>query len=77
MSEYKPKILDVIGSAFIKAIVFPFYMNGQGLSHHHFPNKIGHNTLETNEADQHNETTFARFIIHFIVNGFLRVRQNA
>ena len=74
MAENWPKILDVIGAAFIKGILFPFYMNGQGLSHQHFPYKIGHNTLETNEANQHNETTFARFIIHFIVNGFLRVR---
>jgi hypothetical protein len=77
MSEYKPKILDVIGSAFIKGILCPFYKNGRRISHHHFPNKIGHNTLETNEADQYNETPFARFIIYFIVNGFLRVRQNA
>ena len=77
MSENWPKILDVIGAAFFKAIVCPFYMHGQRISHHHFPNKIGHNTLETNEADQHNQASFARFIIHFIVNGFLRVRQNA
>jgi len=77
MSENWPKILDVNGAAFFKAIVFPFYMHEQGLSHQHFPYKIGHNTLETNEADQHNETPFARFIIYFIVNGFLRVRQNA
>jgi hypothetical protein len=74
MSENWPKILEVIGSAFIKVILCPFYTHGQRLSHQHFPNKIGHNTLETNESDQHNETTFARFIIHFIVNGFLRVR---
>ena len=74
MSENWPKILDVIGTAFLKAIVCPFYMNGQRISHHHFPNKIGHNTLETNEADLYNQTTFARFIIHFIVNGFLRIR---
>jgi hypothetical protein len=77
MLENKPKNLDVIGAAFFKVIVCPFYMLGQRLSHHHFPNKIGHNTLGTNEADQYNETPFARFIIHFIVNGFLRVRQNA
>ena len=73
MSENWPKILDVIGTAFLKAIVCPFHMNGQRLSQHHFPYKIGHNTLETNEADQYNETPFARFIIHFIVNGFLRI----
>jgi hypothetical protein len=77
MSENKPKILEVIGSAFIKGILCPFYTHGKRLSHHYFPYKIGQNTLETNEADQHNETTFARFIIHFIINGFLRVRQNA
>ncbi len=76
MLENKPKNLEVIGSAFIKGILCPFYMHGQRLSHQHFPNKIGHNTLETNEADQHNETSFARFIIHFIVNGFLWVRYN-
>jgi hypothetical protein len=73
MSENKPKILDVIGSAFIKGILCPFYTHVQRISHHHFPNKICHNTLETNEADQYNQTTFARFIIHFIVNGFLRI----
>jgi hypothetical protein len=73
MSKYKPKILDVIGSAFIKGILCPFYTHGQRLSHQHFPYKIGHNTLETNEAYQYNETPFARFIIHFIVNGFLRI----
>ena len=76
MSENGPKNLDVIGSAFFKAIVCLFYMYGKGLSHQHFPYKIGYNTLGTNEADQHNETSFARFIIHFIVNGFLRVRYN-
>jgi hypothetical protein len=74
MSENKPKILEVIGSAFIKGILCPFYTHGQRLSHQHFPNKIGHNTLGTNEAYQYNETPFARFIIHFIINGFLRVR---
>ena len=77
MSENWPKILDVNGAAFFKAIVCPFYKHGQRLSHQHFPNKIGYNTLGTNEADQYNQTTFARFIIHFIVNGFLRVRYNA
>ena len=74
MSENWPKILDVIGAAFFKAIVCPFYMHGQRISHQHFPYKIGYNTLGTNKADQYNQTTFARLIIHFIVNGFLWVR---
>ena len=76
MSENGLKNSDVIGSAFFKGILCPFYMHEQGLSRQHFPYKIDYNALGTNEADQHNETSFARFIIHFIVNGFLRVRYN-
>ena len=29
MSENWPKILDVIGTVFLQAILCPFYMNGQ------------------------------------------------
>ena len=77
MSENWPKILNVISATFIKGILCPFYIHGQRISHQYFPNKIGHKTLETNEANQQNQTTFTRFIINFIVNGFFRVCQNA
>jgi hypothetical protein len=59
---------------FLKSLSVRFTCMSRVLTHQHFPYKIGYNTLGTNEADQYNQTTFARFIIHFIVNGFLWVR---
>ena len=58
---------------FLKPLSVRFTCMSRVLTHQHFPYKIGHNALGTYEANKYNETSFARFIIHFIVNGFLRI----
>ena len=43
---------------FLKPFSVRFTCMNRVLTHQHFPNKIGHNTLGTNEADQYNEIPF-------------------
>ena len=77
MAENGSKNLDATGTTFLRPLSVRFTCMSRVLTHQHFPNKIGHKTLGSNEANKYNQTSFTRFIIHFIVNGFLRISYNA